>query len=417
MLLFLLLFIVAAFCAPLIMRFGRLGFLALAAVPAAAFCYLLTFAGDVLAGNFHRESFPWVPELGFIIDVRLDHLSWVMGLIVSGVGALVLVYCSRYFSASAQGINRFAAVFVAFSGAMLGLVTTDNTLALYLFWELTTIFSFLLIGHSSDRAASRRAALQAIIVTTSGGLAMLGGIIILGQIPGGSYSISELITAAKTGTLGVAPILAQSTSQTVLTAAVVLILFGALSKSALIPFHFWLPAAMAAPTPVSAYLHAAAMVKAGVYLVARFAPGFSGYAAWHYIILGFGLYTMLLGGYRALRQNDLKLVLAFGTVSQLGLLMVLVGYDTKATMLAGLTLLIAHALFKSTLFLAVGFIDWATGTRDLRMLSGMGRKMPSLAVFTTIAAASMMGLPPLAGFVAKEAALHALIDGEGLDQL
>ncbi len=424
MLAFLSIFLIAAFIAPVLVKIGRLGFLILSLVPAGAFVYLVSLypriyqnftylshgTESTYSAIFPYENFPWAPALGLELSFRLDYLSWLMGLIVTGVGTLVLCYCARYFSASAQGLGRFAAVFLSFSAAMLGLVTTDNTLALYLFWELTTVFSFLLIGHSYEKSAARRAALQAIIVTTTGGLAMLAGLIILGQIPGGSYSISELIAAAQSGQLGVAPIVANSTPLSVLNTAVVLILLGAFSKSALIPFHFWLPAAMAAPTPVSAYLHAAAMVKAGIYLVARFAPAFADYMLWQQAILFFGISTMLLGGYRALRQKDLKLILAFGTVSQLGLLMLLVGYGTAETMLAGLALLCAHALFKSALFLTVGYIDWATGTRDIRELSGLGRQLPLLAFSAFLATASMIGLPPLVGYVAKEAALHALLE-------
>lgn len=420
MLVLLMAFALGALIAPTLLKRGRLGFLILAIIPATAFGYLLTLTTSALSGapgspqaHYHTENLSWAPTLGFEITFRIDPISWIMGLIVSGVGALVLVYCSRYFSASARGLCRFSGVFTAFSGAMLGLVTTDNTLALYLFWELTTIFSFLLIGHYFDKSASRRAAMQAILVTTAGGLVMLVGIIVLGQIPGGSYSISEIIVNAKNGTLGVAPILANSVSPTVINVALILILIGAFSKSALIPLHFWLPAAMAAPTPVSSYLHAAAMVKAGVYLVARFSPGFApNYPIWSALILIFGIGTLVLGGYRALKQYDLKLVLAFGTVSQLGLLMIMVGFGTQAMLLAGLAMLVAHAMFKATLFLTVGIIDWATGTRDLRQLTGIAKKMPVLAVFATIAAASMAGLPPTIGFVAKEAALHTLTGTE-----
>ena len=202
--------------------------------------------------------------------------------------------------------------------------------------------------------------MQAFIVTTAGGLAMLAGLITLGNIPGGSYVISELVASASSGTLGVAAIGAESTPHAVIVVAVAAVLIGAMAKSAIIPFHFWLPAAMAAPTPTSAYLHAAAMVKAGVYLAARLAPGFSDLAAWRYMILAGGIATLVLGGYRALKQYDLKLVLAFGTVSQLGLILLMVGYGTPAMLLAGLGMLVAHAMFKSTLFLAVGQVDWAT---------------------------------------------------------
>lgn len=281
---------------------------------------------------------------------------------------------------------------------MVGLVTADDMLLLFVFWELTTVFSYLLIGHYADRKASRRAAMQAIVVTTAGGLAMLVGVVILG-VQGGTFRLSEIIAEPPTGGA--------------VTAAIVCILAGAASKSALIPLHFWLPAAMAAPTPVSAYLHAAAMVKAGVYLVARFAPAYSDTTVWRTIVIVLGVGTLLVGGYRALRQHDLKLVLAFGTVSQLGLIILLVGLGTRSAALAGLAMIGAHAMFKASLFLVVGVVDAATGTRDLRRLTGVGRALPLTALAGGLATASMIGLPPLAGYVAKEAALEALLHGEG----
>ncbi|MFY9262758.1 MAG: Na+/H+ antiporter subunit A [Actinomycetaceae bacterium] len=410
-------FAVGAMLAPVLMRGGRLVFLLLAAIPAFSFVALTFQTERVFAGDFPFENWAWAPQVGLELTFQLDHLSWAMGLIVTGVGALVLVYSARYFSASARGMGRFAGVFVGFAGAMLGLVTTDNTLALYLFWELTTVFSYLLIGHNYGSGASRRAANQAIIVTTAGGLAMLAGIVMFGEMPGGSYRISELVEAAQNGTLGIAPITTDNISSWVIGVAIVLILLGATTKSALIPVHFWLPGAMAAPTPVSAYLHAAAMVKAGVYLVARLSPAFSDHTAWQVVVLVGGMVTLILGGYRAIKQYDLKLVLAFGTVSQLGLITLMVGYGTPAMLLAGLAMLLAHSLFKSTLFLAVGHVDWATGTRDLRELSGLGKRSPVIAVIAGLAAASMMGLPFTAGFVAKEAALHALIGGDTIDTI
>lgn len=397
-------YIFGALCAPLIMRRGRLGFAILALIPALAFAWFALRLPEAFAGKVYTQAVAWVPQLGLRFDVRIDALSTVMGLLVTGVGTLVLVYSVRYFAATAHHLGRFGGVFIAFSGAMLGLVISDSTLIMYMYWELTTVFSFLLIGHYSDRVSSRRAARQAIMVTTAGGLAMLVGLVILGEINGGSYSLSGLVASAQEGLLGV-------DQRGLLGAALVLILLGALSKSALIPFHFWLPAAMAAPTPVSAYLHAAAMVKAGVYLVARLAPAFAHYPEWRVIVLAAGLGTLILGGYRALKQNDLKLVLAFGTVSQLGLITVLVGYGDAGVALAGLMLLTAHALFKSALFLTVGVVDVAFGTRDLRELSGVGRSMPIVATLAGFATASMIGLPPFAGFVAKEAALQSLIGG------
>ncbi|WP_180359697.1 Na+/H+ antiporter subunit A [Miniimonas arenae] len=403
MLQILLLHVAAALVAPvLVRRWGRRMFAVLALAPASAAVWALTLTSDVLAGRTWVQSIPWVPGLDLTIDFRIDTLSWFMVLIVGAVGALVLLYCAWYFAESATGKPRFAGVFVAFAGAMLGLVSTDSTLLLYVFWELTTVFSYLLIGHYFERKVSRRAAMQAIIVTTFGGLVMLAGIILLGEAPGGSYSLSALAAAP--------PALTGVTST-----AIVCVLVGAVSKSALVPFHFWLPSAMAAPTPVSAYLHAAAMVKAGVYLVARLAPGFATWDAWSWPLLVLATITLLLGGYRALRQWDLKLVLAYGTVSQLGLLILLVGQSDRAVALAGIAMLGAHAMFKASLFLVVGIVDAATGTRDIHQLSGLRRTMPFLAVVAALAIASMIGIAPFAGYVAKEAALEGLWHGVTLD--
>ena len=387
--------LVVALGAPVLVgRMGRRAFYVLALVPAAVAVWALTWTSRVADGTVPTQSVTWIGELGLTLSFRLDTLSWFMTLVVGGVGALVLVYCASYFSKGASGLGRFAGVFVAFSGAMVGLVTADDLIALFVFWELTTVTSYLLIGHYSDRKTSRRAAMEAIVVTTAGGLAMLVGLVLLGT-QAGTWRLSQLVAHPPPA------------NGTVVT-AVVLVLLGALTKSALIPFHFWLPAAMAAPTPVSAFLHAAAMVKAGVYLVARFAPAFATLPAWRWTVLVAGAGTLLLGGYRALRQNDLKLVLAFGTVSQLGLVVLLVGYGTNATAMAGLAMLGAHAMFKAALFLVVGVVDSAAGTRDLRSLSGVGRALPWTAAAGAVAVASMVGLPPTAGYVAKEAALAAL---------
>ncbi|WNB85743.1 Na+/H+ antiporter subunit A [Cellulomonas sp. ATA003] len=392
--------VVMALAAPVLVAWwGRRAFLVLALAPASAAVWALAQTRAVLDGAGPVEVVEWVPGLSLELAFRMDTLTWLMVLLVGGVGALVLVYCSAYFSKSAGGLGRFGGVLVAFAGAMLGLVASDDLLMLYVFWELTTVFSYLLIGHYADRKASRRAAMQAIIITTAGGLAMLVGLVLLGHAAG-TYRLSEVIADPPGGTVA--------------TVAVVCLLAGAVTKSALLPFHFWLPAAMAAPTPVSAYLHAAAMVKAGVYLVARFAPAYADLTAWRVIVLTLGCGTLLLGGYRAMRQYDLKLVLAFGTVSQLGLIVLLVGYGTQATALAGVALVGAHAMFKAALFLVVGVVDAAAGTRDLRRLSGVGRALPVTATVGVLAAASMVGLPPFAGYVAKEAALEAVLhDDDG----
>ncbi|MGR7025035.1 Na+/H+ antiporter subunit A [Geodermatophilus sp. URMC 62] len=388
--------LLAALLAPLLARWwGRRAFLVLALVPAAGFVWTLLQLRTVLAGGDVRETVPWIPALDLDVALRLDALALTFAALVTGIGALVLVYCARYFGPDDEGTGRFAGTLTAFAGSMLGLVLADDVLLLYVFWELTTVFSFLLIGGSGRRLAARRAASQALILTTAGGLAMLVGLILIGQASG-SFLLSELVADPGSGTA--------------MTAGAALVLVGALTKSALVPFHFWLPAAMEAPTPVSAYLHAAAMVKAGVYLVARLAPGLADVPGWRPLVLGLGVATMLVGGYRALRQRDLKLLLAFGTVSQLGFLVTLVGGGSRELAAAGLAMTLAHALFKSTLFLAVGVIDHATGTRDLRRLSGLGRRLPVLAAIGIAAAASMAGLPPLLGFVGKEAAFAALWD-------
>ena len=382
----------AALLAPALVRLiGRNAFLLLALVPAGALVWTLTNADRTL-----RVDHPWVPAIHLDLVLRMDPLAATLACLVTGVGALVLVYCSRYFRSDEPKLGLFAGLMVAFAGAMLGLVLSDNMLLLYVFWEFTTVLSFLLVGHYGTQASSRRAATQALLVTTAGGLAMLVGIVVLGQVTG-SYLLSDVIATAPRGWLtGV---------------AVVLVLVGALSKSAIVPLHFWLPGAMAAPTPVSAYLHAAAMVKAGVFLVARMSPGFADSAPWRWTVVTLGLASMLVAGWRALRENDLKLVLAFGTVSQLGFLVVLVGAGTRDMALAGLAMLVAHGLFKSTLFLVVGAIDHSTGTRDLRRLSGLGRRSPVLAGAAVAAAASMAGIQPFVGFVGKEAALEALLHG------
>lgn len=391
-----------AACAPLLgRRLGLRTFYLLALPPLITVGWLLARLPTVLAGQVIEERIGWIGELGVELSFAVGTLQWVLGLVVSGIGALVLLYCRWYF---ASGLPvRTAAILLAFAGAMLGLVSCDNLILLYVFWELTTVFSYLLVGHNPANEANRRAAMTALIVTTVGGLAMLVGILLLGSVAG-TLSMRAILAAAPTGAA--------------VTTAVVLLLAGAVSKSALVPFHFWLPGAMAAPTPVSAYLHAAAMVKAGVYLVAVLAPAFAATPMWRPVLLVLGPVTMLLGGWRALRQHDLKLLLAFGTVSQLGFMITVAGLGTRAAALAGLAVLVGHALFKSALFMIVGIIDHQAGTRDLRGLSGVGRRQPVLAAVAIIAAASMAGIPPTFGFVAKEGALGALLaaaGGDGID--
>ncbi|MEI4272459.1 Na+/H+ antiporter subunit A [Klenkia sp. LSe6-5] len=387
----------AAVLAPVLVRWwGRSAFYPLALVPAAGFAWLGAQLATVLDGGTVDERTTWIPALDLAVTLRLDALALTIAALVTGVGALVFVYCARYFEPDDEGLGRFAGVLMAFAGSMLGLVVADDMLLLYVFWELTTVFSFLLIGGSGAKVAGRRAAQQALVVTTAGGLAMLVGLVMVGQASG-SYLLSEVVANPGSGPQ--------------VTVGILLVLAGAVTKSAMVPFHFWLPAAMEAPTPTSAYLHAAAMVKAGIYLVARLAPGFADTPGWRPVVIGLGLATMLLGGYRSLRQYDLKLLLAFGTVSQLGFLMVLVGTGSREAAAAGIAMLLAHGLFKSTLFLVAGVVDHTCGTRDLRDINGLGRRVPVLAVAAVLAGASMAGLPPLLGFVGKEAAFTAYLDG------
>ncbi|MCS3844928.1 Na+/H+ antiporter subunit A [Microbacterium sp. AK031] len=397
MLLLLAVFLLGALLLPALVRWlGARAFAIGALIPAAAFVHALVLTPQVLAGDpTPFETVEWIPQLGLSLSMRMDVLGWVMTLIVTGVGALVLLYCRWYFHDEAADLRQFAGVLLGFAGAMYGLVLTDDLVMLVMFWEVTSILSYLLIGHYRRRAASRRAALQALLVTTMGGLVMFVGVVLL-VVEAGTSSIAEMLELAPTGPL--------------VNAAVVMLLIGALSKSAIFPFHFWLPGAMAAPTPVSAYLHAAAMVKAGIYLIARFAPIFALAEPWRPIVISFGVFTMLLGGIQALRETDLKRILAFGTVSQLGFFTVLVGYGTQATALAGLALVLGHALFKSALFLVVGVIDRQLSTRDIDELSGVGRQAPVMAAASFISIASMAGIAPTVGFVAKESALTGLLD-------
>lgn len=397
MLLLLAVFLLGALLLPVLVRWlGAQAFAIAALVPAAAFVHALMLTPQVLAADpAPFETIEWIPQLGLNLSMHMDVLGWVLTLIVTGVGALVLLYCRWYFYDDSTDLGQFAGVLLGFAGAMYGLVLTDDLVMLVMFWEVTSILSYLLIGHYRRRAASRRSALQALLVTTLGGLVMFVGVVLL-VVDTGTSSITEMLELAPTGP--------------VINAAIVMLLIGALSKSAIFPFHFWLPGAMAAPTPVSAYLHAAAMVKAGIYLIARFAPIFALSDPWRPIVVSLGVFTMLLGGIQALRETDLKRILAFGTVSQLGFFTVVVGYGTQATALAGLALVIGHALFKSALFLIVGVIDRQLSTRDINELSGVGRQAPVMATVAFISVASMAGIAPTIGFVAKESALTGLLD-------
>ncbi|HKY77589.1 MAG TPA: hydrogen gas-evolving membrane-bound hydrogenase subunit E [Acidimicrobiia bacterium] len=377
-------------------RLGRRAFVVAALPPAATTVWLATRLPAVSEGQIISERFRWVGDLGLDVEFRLDGFAVTMSLIIVAVGVAVLAYAAHYFAPDARDLGRLAGLLVLFGGSMLCLVQADHMLVLYTGWELTSITSFLLIGNRHTESRARAAALHALLVTGAGGLALLGGLVILGQ-EAGSYRISEVLRNPPADSAAI-------------TGAMVLLLVGAFTKSAQYPFHAWLPGAMAAPTPVSAYLHSATMVKAGVFLVARLAPMFAATDVWRPLVLTVGSCTLVFGGLRALRQHDLKLLLAFGTVSQLGLLMVLFGAGTPATATAGWALLIAHAAFKATLFLVVGIIDHQTGTRDIRVLPPLSARWRPVELVTLLAAASMAGVPLGAGFVAKELAYDALGD-------
>lgn len=342
------------------------------------------------------EEWAWVDQLGLMMSLRLDGFAVMMVLLVAILGAAVLGYSIAYFDHD-DTYRRFVGLFIAFAGAMTGLVLSSDLFTMFVFWELTSVCSFLLIGLNDKSASARASALRALLVTGAGGLCLLGGVGVF-QVVAGTSSFAELAASPPSGTA--------------VTVALVLVLMGAFTKSAQFPFHFWLPGAMAAPTPVSAYLHSATMVKAGIVLMARMAPIFGEVAVWRWLVVICGGITMLLGGVRAMRQTDAKLLLAHSTVSQLGFLTILVGLGVPGATYAGVAHLLAHAVFKAGLFLGVGVVDHETGTRDIRELRGVGRQMPVIAALFGLAAASMAGLIPLFGFATKEKALVALLDAD-----
>ena len=369
-------------------RLGR-NALWVAAVPMAATAlWSLTLVGS---DEVIESGFAWVPGLDVSILLRIDALSALLSLLVAGVGALVCVYAVGYFSASAAGMGRFASTLTAFSGAMVGLVWADSVWTLFIFWELTSITSFLLVGFKNTDPVARTAARRALVITAAGGLALLAGFVLF-------------VDAAGTAVLSEITPITGSTA----TAAAVLILVAAATKSAQVPFHVWLPGAMAAPTPVSAYLHSATMVKAGVILVAVIAPAFQETDVWKPLGLTFGLATMIWGAVGALRHVDAKLILAWGTVSQLGLLIALLAIGTPKATFAAMSILVAHAVFKAALFMVVGEVDVRTGTRNINELSGLRRSMPVTFAVAVVCGFSMAGIPPTLGFPAKEAAIEAV---------
>lgn len=364
--------------------------LALALVPAGLFALFAVLAADATAtgtGGF-AESVPWVPSLGIHLAFRLDGLSLLFAFLITGIGALVIAYAGRY--ASAKKAGRLVPLLLAFMAAMLGLVLADNLLLVVVFWSLTSLTSFLLIGLDRDEYPAIAAARQALLVTVAGELAMLGGVVLLGQMAG-TYSIPGIIAAGEA-----------IRADPLFPAAFLLILAGAATKSAQAPFHFWLPNAMAAPAPVSAYLHSATMVQAGVYLLARMQPLFGPDPLWGTVLVPLGIATLLLGGLLALGARDLKQVLAYSTVGALGLLVLLLGLADDIALKAAMVFLLAHACYKAALFLVVGTVDHETGERDPDALSGLGRAMPLTAAAGILAALSAAGLPPFLGFVGKE---------------
>ena len=377
-------------------RLGRRSTAVAAVGPAAVLVWLAVVAGGVLDGRPRTEGVAWVPALGLDLDLRLDGYAALFVLLIAGIGVAIFAYSARYLPRRGEGSARLVGLLVLFAGSMLGLVLADDMIVLFGFWELTSITSFLLIGHDHESPRARAAALQALLVTGAGGLALLAGVVLIGQ-EAGTYRLSA--------------VLADPPSGPAVTAGLVLVLVGAFSKSAQYPFHSWLPAAMVAPTPVSAYLHSATMVTAGVYLIGRLAPAFAGVGLWRPLVVTVGLVTMVAGGLRALRRHDLKLLLAHGTVSQLGLMVLLLGLGTPDALVAGCALVLAHGLFKAALFMVVGIVEHEAGTRDLRRLGRWGRDWRPAGVVMLVSAASMAGVPLTFGFVAKEEDLAALAGG------
>ncbi|MFK0204154.1 putative monovalent cation/H+ antiporter subunit A [Agrobacterium sp. NPDC090283] len=389
----------AALAAPvLVKRFGHNAAWVLAIAPALAFAHFALMLPQIAAGGVVTGGYAWVPSFNLSFSWFIDGLSLTFALLITGIGLLIVLYAGGYMKGHPQQ-GRFLSFLLLFMGAMLGVVVSDSLLMLFVFWELTSITSFLLIGFDHERAASRRAALQALVVTGGGGLLLLAGLIFIWDISG----MTQLSLLVRGG-----DVLRDSPFY---LAALLLVLGGAFTKSAQFPFHFWLPNAMEAPTPVSAYLHSATMVKAGVYLLMRLNPVLGDTAAWQILLPFFGGLTMLTGALLAVRQTDLKLMLAYTTVSSLGLLVMLTGFGSDHAIEAAVLYLVAHSLFKGALFMVAGIIDHETGTRDVTKLGGLRKAMPVTFAAALAAAISMAGLPPFFGFLAKEEIYYALAHG------
>src|SRR6056297_562464 len=375
-------------------RAGRTATAVFTAVPTIlAIVMLGTLTPGVLAGEVYTMSIPWLPQLGLDVAFFLDGLGLMFAFMILGVGLLITLY-ARYYLSSSDPAGEFFTYLLLFQGAMVGIVLSDNILLLLVFWELTSLSSFLLIGYWKHLPAGRQGARMALAVTGAGGLAMIGGMLILGEIVG-SYQLTDILASGE----------AIRASEWYMP-ALILILIGAFTKSAQFPFHFWLPHAMAAPTPVSAYLHSATMVKAGVFLMARMWPVLSGTDAWFYIVSTTGLVTMVLGALIALFKDYLKALLAYSTVSHLGLLTMLLGFGTKLAAIVAVFHIINHLTFKAALFMTAGIVDHEAHTRDIKRLGGLRHLMPVTFVIGTLAALSMAGIPLLNGFISKEMMLE-----------
>ena len=347
------------------------------------------FFPEIADGGVIRQELTWLPALGLNFVVRMDGFAWIFSMLVLGIGSLVVLY-ARYYMSPADPVPRFFSFLLAFMGAMSGVVLSGNIIQLVFFWELTSLFSFLLIGYWHHRQDARRGARMALTVTGTGGLCMFAGMLILGHIVG-SYDLENILAAGE-----------QVRAHDLYTPMLLLILLGTLTKSAQFPFHFWLPHAMAAPTPVSSYLHSATMVKAGVFLMARLWPVLSGTDQWFWLVGGAGVTTLLIGGFLAMFQRDLKGLLAYSTISHLGLITLLLGLNSPLAAVAAVFHILNHATFKASLFMAAGIIDHESGTRDIRKLSGLFRLIPFTATLAMVASASMAGVPLMNGFLSKE---------------
>ena len=390
----------ASIFAPWVHRMnGRLAGWLFAAVPFGLAIYFAVFIPATASGNVFSLSYDWAPTLGIRFSFLLDGLSLLFAILISGIGVLVIIYSAVYLAGHPH-LGRFYAYILMFMGSMLGLVLADNLITLFVFWELTSLSSYLLIGFDHDQETARAAALQALLVTGGGGLALLAGFLLIGDIAG-SMELSSLLRSGDV--IRAHPLYAW---------VVLLVLAGAFTKSAQVPFHFWLPNAMVAPTPVSAYLHSATMVKAGVYLLARLTPILGGTETWMIALMTAGATTMIVGAFLALRQTDLKLILAYLTVTALGILVLFIGVGTSHAIIAAVVFLLGHALYKGALFLVVGIVDHATGTRDARELSGLRSAMPVTATIAALAALSLAALPPAFGFIGKEFLLEASLSAE-----